>query len=136
MHRAITYKDIKTDIKKYNCYHLKKFMEFDIKKKDNMVIIYPSGRMDSLSTIEMEKKINSTILKNQESDILLNLKDVEYISSIGLRVIYSTIQILEEFKKKLMICSLNSMNRMVFENLDIMNMFELYENEEEAMSKR
>ncbi len=111
-------------------------MEFDVKKKDNMVIIYPSGRMNSFSTIEMEKKINSTILKNKESDILLNLKDVEYISSTGLRVIYSTIQILEEFKKKLKICGLNRMNRMVFENLDIMNMFELFENEEEALAGR
>jgi anti-sigma B factor antagonist len=110
-----------------------KLMEYDIIKKDNLLIISPRGRMDTYSTIDIEKKINHTILKNNGSDILLNLKDVEYISSIGMRVIYSTIQILEEFSRRLKICNLNALNRTIFENLNILDMFDLYENEEEAV---
>jgi anti-sigma B factor antagonist len=110
-----------------------KLMEYDIIKKDNLLIISPRGRMDTYSTIDIEKKINHTILKNNGSDILLNLKDVEYISSIGMRVIYSTIQILEEFSRRLKICNLNALNRTIFENLNIKDMFDLYENEEEAV---
>ncbi len=109
-------------------------MEYEITEKDNVLIISPRGRMDTYSTIEIEKKINSTILRNKESNIVLNLEDVEYISSIGMRVIYSTMQILEEFKKRLKICSLNEINRTLFENLNIINMFDLYDNEEEAVS--
>jgi anti-sigma B factor antagonist len=111
-----------------------KLMEYDISEKDNVLIISPRGRMDTYSTIEIEKKINHSILKNNRSDIVLNFKDVEYISSIGLRVIYSTIQVLEEFSRRLKICNLNALNRTIFENLNILDMFDLYENEEEAVS--
>jgi anti-sigma B factor antagonist len=110
-----------------------KLMEYDISEKDNVLIISPRGRMDTYSTIEIEKKINHSILKNNRSDIVLNFKDVEYISSIGLRVIYSTIQVLEEFSRRLKICNLNALNRTIFENLNILDMFDLYENEEEAV---
>jgi anti-sigma B factor antagonist len=109
-------------------------MKYEISEIDNVLIISPRGRMDSYSTIEIEKKINSTLLKNKESDIIFNFEDVEYISSIGMRVIYSTIQLLEEFNRRLKICSLNHATRTIFENLKIMSMFDLYESKKEAIS--
>lgn len=62
-------------------------MTIEIKRNGEDTAVLLSGRLDTVTAPELEKTINEDIadIKN----LILDLKDVEYISSAGLRVILS-----------------------------------------------
>ena len=60
-------------------------MNINIEKENNVTIFKIEGRLDTTTAPELEKAINNEgdALKN----LVLDFKDVDYISSAGLRVI-------------------------------------------------
>ncbi|MBN1534002.1 MAG: STAS domain-containing protein [Spirochaetes bacterium] len=108
-------------------------MDLKKKKVDNVVVIYLAGRLDVHLSAEIEKEINSVIQNEPDCHLLLNLKDVEYMSSSGLRIFVSTMRILKESKRKLKLCNMNSAVKKIFEVVELMDMFDLYESEEDAL---
>ena len=57
------------------------------------------------------------------------MQDVEYMSSSGLRIFVSTMRILKDNNKKLKLCNINSAVKKIFEVVELMDMFEIYDNE-------
>jgi len=109
-------------------------MELDKKKVDNVVVIYLSGRLDVHLSAEIEKEINNVIQNEGNSHLLLNLKDVEYMSSSGLRIFVSTMRILKESKRKLKLSDMNNAVKKIFEVVELMDMFDIYDSEDEALA--
>ena len=60
-------------------------MNINIEKENNVTIFKIEGRLDTTTAPELEKAINNEgdALKN----LVLDFKDIDYISSAGLRVI-------------------------------------------------
>ena len=108
-------------------------MELKTKKVDNVVEIFLSGRLDVHLSAEIEKEINNIIQNQPDKHLLLNLKEVEYMSSSGLRIFVSTMRILKESKRKLKLCNMNSAVKKIFEVVELMDMFDIHETEEEAL---
>lgn len=108
-------------------------MELNRKKIDNVVVIYLAGRLDVHLSAEIEKEINSIIQNEPECHLLLNLKDVEYMSSSGLRIFVSTMRVLKETKRKLKLCEMNNAVKKIFEVVELMDMFDIFESEDEAV---
>lgn len=65
---------------------VRKNMDLKTKKVDNIVVVYLSGRLDVHLSADIEKGINDIIKNDPEANLLLNLEDVEYMSSSGLRI--------------------------------------------------
>lgn len=107
----------------------------DLKNKtvDKVIVLYPAGRLDVHLSAEVEKDINSIIQANPQHNLLLNLKDVDYMSSSGLRIFVSTMRVLKESQRKLKLCNMNSAVQKIFEVVELMDMFDIYDNEEEAI---
>lgn len=60
-----------------------------IKNENNDVIeVFLSGRLDKLSAPELDVSMQGEIAKKK--DIIFNFKDLNYISSAGLRVLLAT----------------------------------------------
>ncbi|HON78611.1 MAG TPA: STAS domain-containing protein [Spirochaetota bacterium] len=108
-------------------------MELKTKKINNIVVIYLEGRLDVHLSADVEKEINKIISDDPSSHLLLNLHDVEYMSSSGLRIFVSTMRILKESKRKLALCNMNTAVKKIFEVVELMDMFDIHENEEEAL---
>jgi anti-anti-sigma factor len=108
-------------------------MDLKKKKVDNVVVIYLAGRLDVHLSAEIEKEINNVIQNEPDCHLLLNLKDVEYMSSSGLRIFVSTMRILKESKRKLKLSNMNNAVKKIFEVVELMDMFDLYESEEDAL---
>ncbi len=108
-------------------------MELNTKTVGNVIVIYLAGRLDVHLSADIEKEINSTIQNNPDKHLLLNLSDVEYMSSSGLRIFVSTMRVLKESKRKLKLCNMNSAVQKIFEVVELMDMFDIYETEEEAL---
>ncbi len=85
--------------------------------------------MDVHLSADVEKEINVIIKNSPDCNLLLNLQDVEYMSSSGLRIFVSTMRILKDNNKKLKLCNINSAVKKIFEVVELMDMFEIYDNE-------
>lgn len=83
------------------------------KKENNKLTIYISGRVDTTTAPDLSEYLKDTL--NGVQELVLDLKEVDYISSAGLRVIL--------FAQKTM----NSQGSMAVANVnnDIMETFEL-----------
>ncbi len=109
-------------------------MELRTKKVDNAMVIYLSGRLDVHLSADIEKEINTIIKEYPDLNLVLNLDDVEYMSSSGLRIFVSTMRILKDNNKKLKLCNINSAVKKIFEVVELMDMFDVYENETLAVN--
>ena len=62
-------------------------MTMEIKKNADTAVIEVTGRLDTTTAPALEKAINQDI--GDAKNLTLDLKDVQYISSAGLRVLLS-----------------------------------------------
>lgn len=108
-------------------------MELNSKKTGNAIIIYLQGRLDVHLSADIEKEINKLITSEPVCHFLLNLKDVEYMSSSGLRIFVSTMRILKESKRKLVLCNMNNAVKKIFEVVELTDMFDIFNSENEAL---
>lgn len=106
----------------------------NIKKQDNNIIVYLTGRMDVHLASEVEGELNDIIQKHNEKSVVLNLEEVEYMSSSGLRVFVSLMRTLKDSNRTLKLCSLSVAVKKVFEVVELMDMFEIFDTEEEAIA--
>jgi anti-anti-sigma factor len=109
-------------------------MDFNTKKVDNNVIIYLAGRLDVHLSADTEKAINELIKAESNSNFILNLNDVEYMSSSGLRIFVSTMRVLKEGKRRLALCNMNNAVKKIFEVVELTDMFDIFNTEDEALS--
>ncbi|MGV7930746.1 MAG: STAS domain-containing protein [Spirochaetota bacterium] len=108
-------------------------MDLKTRKVDNVIVVYLHGKLDVHVSADVEKEINRIIEQEAQSSLLLNLGQVEYMSSSGLRIFVSTMRVLKESKRKLKLCNMNNAVKKIFEVVELMDMFEVYETEEEAL---
>ena len=59
----------------------------NFKLENDTLIIYLEGRLNSYNAEEVEKEINSIIDGQKFTHLALDFKDLQYISSAGLRII-------------------------------------------------
>ena len=109
-------------------------MNLDTRKISNVIVIYLFGKLDVHVSAEIEKEINGIIGREPACHLLLNLEQVEYMSSSGLRIFVSTMRILRESNRRLKLCNMNSAVKKIFEVVELMDMFDIYENEESALN--
>ncbi len=108
-------------------------MSLTTKEISDNLVIYLSGRMDVHLSSEIEGHLNDLIQKNPDKNVILNLEDVDYMSSSGLRVFVSVMRSLKEKNRVLKLCNLSVAVRNVFEVVELMDMFNIFDSEEEAL---
>jgi anti-anti-sigma factor len=108
-------------------------MELKTRKEKEVIVIYLAGRLDVHLSADIEKEINALIKAEPDKHLLLNLEDVEYMSSSGLRIFVSTMRILKENNRKLKLSNINNAVKKIFEVVELMDMFDIHETEEDAL---
>lgn len=107
-------------------------MVLKTEKKGDVLIIFLEGRLDVYCTYEVEKEIFDIINKG-EKKILLNLKELRYLSSNGLRVFVSTLRMLNNISGALKITEIQKNIEKMFKNVEFYDIFEIYSTEREAI---
>jgi len=79
----------------------------------NSILLFLSGRLDTASSSEFEKKINE--LADGTIDIIMDLKELDYISSSGLHVLILAHKKLSVNNRKLAIKNAGGSVKEVFE---------------------
>ncbi|MGM0417356.1 MAG: STAS domain-containing protein [Thermodesulfobacteriota bacterium] len=108
-------------------------MEFTTFKKNSSLVIKITGRMDASNSQLFEKEANSYIDNDNETNIVVDLEELEYISSAGLRSILIAGKKLKSLNGSLKLCNLNGMVEEVFEISGFSAIFETFDSLEEAV---
>jgi len=88
-------------------------MEITNERLSDVTIFKLSGRLDSTTSPEFGKKIEQ-IIKDGSKFIILEFKNLEYLSSAGLREILKTAKTLKSVGGRLVLCSMSDTIREVF----------------------
>lgn len=81
---------------------------------NDVLILALQGRLDSNTSNDFEKKLLGFVHQGQ-TQFVLDFKDLDYISSAGLRVLLKTVKELKPSNGQLYLCSLKDYIREIFE---------------------
>jgi anti-anti-sigma factor len=107
-------------------------MEIHVKKEAKGLIVSVIGRWDAVSVGEFDKEMDGQIGKG-ESNFILDLSRLDYISSAGLRSILSASKRLKENKGMMTLCGLQGSVKEVFDISGFSSIFTIYESLEIAL---
>ena len=100
-------------------------MEIAISRDGKTIIVSLKGRMDAITAPELEKKVNGLI--NEGSNcFVIDFEELEYISSMGLRVILSIAKQLKSQEGQLSVSNLKGVVKEVFEMSGLSSIFEMF----------
>lgn len=100
-------------------------MEISNKKVGNVLIISIKGRLDALTSSDLESEICSR-LEDGETKIVFDLGELEYISSAGLRAILFCAKKLKSSDGTIAFANITGMISEVFEISGFGTMFNIY----------
>lgn len=87
-------------------------MESTLKKENGTLYVSISGRLDTVTSQELKEKLENEGYENVDIDI--DFKDVEYISSAGLRLLLALQRQVMETDNKLVIRNVNKVVTEIF----------------------
>jgi anti-anti-sigma factor len=96
------------------------------------VVLIVSGRMDAESAPQFEEKCSACIAEGL-TGLVVDLGELTYISSMGLRSFISVAKTLQEKGGALRICHLKGLVKQVFEITGLLELFRVYESVEAAL---
>ena len=100
---------------------------------DGICLMSISGRIDSNYSVDLEKALNKAA--DEYSRIIMDLKDTEYISSSGMRVLLAGKKTLREKNGEIILISLQPVVRDVFEIAGLARLFSIKKSWEDALSE-
>ncbi len=108
-------------------------MDIQETKKGNVTVVSLSGRLDSTNAGELEHFL-SNILDTGEKNILLDCKNLKYISSSGLRVFLMGFKRTQSMQGILALCSLQEPIKEVFDISGFTGLFSIYNTQSDALA--
>ena len=81
-------------------------MKINKKEENDKIIISLEGRLDKITSPTLETEIAPEV--DKKKDIVFDLKDLQYISSAGLRILLATEKKVKENGKKMNITNVNN----------------------------
>ncbi len=109
---------------------------FDVSRNDvdQISVLYLSGFLDAHTTPKFEHALQ-TLIKEDRVKVIVNLKDLDYISSAGLGVFMGFI---EEIREKGGDIKLSNLSPKVFKVFDLLGfpaLYQIFDAEDEAKTK-
>ncbi|NPV61980.1 MAG: STAS domain-containing protein [Methanotrichaceae archaeon] len=109
-------------------------MEINHTVIDSVPILAVSGRIDATTSRDLENALNG-LIEEDNNRIIVDLAGVEYISSVGLRVMLAALKKVRPKQGDLMLASLQPFVREVFEITGFTKLFLICPDQREAISK-
>jgi anti-sigma B factor antagonist len=107
-------------------------VEIEKEQEEDRIIIRIIGEVDASSSIKLDQELSEAI-ENNNNKILVDCEKLEYISSAGLGVFMSYIQVLEKKEIKFVLYNLSSKVKNVFEILGLDQLLPIIGTKEEAL---
>jgi anti-sigma B factor antagonist len=110
-----------------------KSMEVTQTQKEDICVLGLKGRLDSNTSDDFEKRLLG-LIQGGETRLVLDFKDLDYISSAGLRVLLKAAKELKRNNGRLVFCSLKDYIREIFELSGFVSFFPIHATLEESLN--
>jgi len=101
------------------------------KKKDYVYSVELKGPIDSKTYQELEQELNEITNENTKA-VILDMSGVDYVSSMGVKVVITAKKSLERKKASFAMVDLQPQVKKVFDMLKILPMFDIFDDAPEA----
>ena len=89
-------------------------MNISESKQGNVTILQVQGKLDSMSSPELDKRLTG-LIDSGTRQIAVNLADLDYVSSAGLRVFLSAAKHLKQVQGKLALANPSAQVQQIFD---------------------
>ncbi len=107
-------------------------MNITTHEENSISIVSLSGRMDASTTNDFENACN-VLLQADKIKLLIDMNELEYISSAGLRGILTIVKRIKQKQGQIAFCALQNMVSEVFKVSGFTSMLSIYNNKDEAL---
>ncbi len=108
-------------------------MELMVRKEENAVIVSVIGWMDAVAAPQFDKRLE-TLMEEGETRIIIDFKDLEYISSAGLQTILAAAKKMEEVNGEIVLLHLKDAVKEVFEISGFDMIFRVFDDQDAALA--
>jgi len=105
-----------------------------IKNEGDINLIYLNGYLDAHTAPKLETDF-SNLLENNNFKIVVNFKDLAYISSAGLGVFMAFIEKIRDRNGDIKLTAMNDKVYNIFDLLGFPLLYEIFKSDEEAINK-
>ncbi len=107
-------------------------MQFDSKRNNGITIVSVTGRMDAVTTPEIDGKL-SGLIDSGEKKLVVDLQGLDYISSAGLRSFLATAKRLKTLEGDMVFANLKGHVTEVFKISGFYSLFKVYDSLDAAL---
>jgi anti-sigma B factor antagonist len=108
-------------------------MELSERRIGGCVVLAVSGRLDSAVVTQFDRHL-SALLERGESNVALDLSNLDFITSRGLSVMLVAAKKLQARQGRIALCGMNDRVRSVFEMCGFLSLFPVFPSAEAACS--
>jgi|SRR5579872_5317907 len=112
----------------------KNSVQISTRQHGQTTILAVSGDIDSANSLEVRQSVLHEIQENHTSRLLVNLGQVRYLDSSGVASLVEGLKASRHLGSRLILFGLNPSLREVFELSRLIKVFEVYDNEEQALA--
>ena len=110
-------------------------MQISTRHLDNVTIFDLSGDVDLATSPELRKALLHELREARIPRVILNLKAVRYMDSSGVASLVEGLKVSRDLGARLILFGLNTSVREVLQLSKLVRIFEICENEEQAVSQ-
>ncbi len=107
-------------------------MEITQEKTNDVVVISLKGRLNVTTTAELEQ-VFAKLIEEKQSKVLVECRELEYISSAGLRVLLTAAKQFKKISGEIALAGLSQNVKQVFEISGFTSIFPIYTTRDEAV---
>jgi anti-sigma B factor antagonist len=108
-------------------------MQIDVRNVYDVLVVDMAGRLDS-QTAGVAGDRMTEIVQGDHKKIVLNLQNLEYVSSAGLRIILRASKLLQGLDGEFRICNATGLVRAVLDSAGFSSLLKTYDTEKDAVS--
>jgi anti-anti-sigma factor len=108
-------------------------MNVSAKTNGDWIVMTVSGRLDATTSPELEKEINAWLARGEAKNLLLDMAELPYISSAGLRIILAASKKLKAAGGKIALSGLQPLVMDVFRISGFESVIPIFASPDEAM---
>jgi len=100
----------------------------------DVLVLLIKGRLDAISSVDVEKQIFNYIGEGHHN-LVLNFSQVDYLSSVGMRLLLRTTKKLKMLSGKLVVCEINTNVMDILKMSGFDHVIEFSPSEQDALKK-
>jgi len=109
-------------------------MQIKTRQVNDVLVFDMEGRLDHQTAGDTNEAMTRIINDSTNKMILLNLKNLEYVSSAGLSVILLAAKLINSSRGRIKICEANGVVKEVMEMAGFNKLLPMYEREQEGIA--